>query len=742
MNSSGHKTEAAGNGNSKRVTFDHFELDLRSGEIRKDGTKIRLQAKPFRLLALLLERPGELVTREEVCRALWNAETFVDFDHSLGTAINKIREALGDSAGQPRFVETLPKRGYRFIGAVASPDTEIPLPKIGTVGPRKKWVGVVVILGTVLCLLVAVFGYRWLRYRLPQEPRVFRSYPFTSFPGVETAPAFSPDGSRIAFAWDGGGGTSTAGSANTASVEGFDLYVKAIGSETLLRLTNSPSEWISPTWSPDGTQIAFHRLAGADTGIYVVPALGGPERKLRSTRIPYAVAAPISWSPDGKWIAFGDPLPNEASDRIFLLSLDSLETRRIPRDESCLHEGEATFSHDGKRLAYICVRNLNDFAVNTVLLSGGTPRTVVQFRAFPQALAWSVDDKKLILSKLVWSSFELDEVSVEDGSTQKIGLADSVQWFAISSRGERLAYSDPSNNTNVWRKDLLNPKAPTVKVISSTRQQQNAKYSPDGTHIAFESSRGGVQGVWISDAEGANLVQISNAHDESGSPDWSPDGKKIAFDSVGSGHLEIYVTDVSERVPRKLVTNISEIYRPRWSRDGKWVYFQSFETGRAGIYRCREGGGDATAIYLHPDATDAQESTDGREVYFAARATKPQLKKLALNSLANAETMVEGFPGSSDSSLWTLRPEGVYFVPANAPRSLCYFEFATKRTRTIFAIGKDFDQGLSVSPDGRWILYSQVDEVNSDIMLIEGFRDAGKGVGLRETVRAWGERLH
>jgi TolB-like protein/DNA-binding winged helix-turn-helix (wHTH) protein len=112
------KSEPTSGVNPPRVAFDRFELDLRSGELRKDGRKIRLQAQPFQLLALLIEQAGEVVARDEVCRALWQSETFVDFDHSMAASVNKIREALGDSAEHPRFVETLPRRGYRFIGQI------------------------------------------------------------------------------------------------------------------------------------------------------------------------------------------------------------------------------------------------------------------------------------------------------------------------------------------------------------------------------------------------------------------------------------------------------------------------------------------------------------------------------------------------------------------------------------------------------------------------------------------------
>jgi DNA-binding winged helix-turn-helix (wHTH) protein len=103
------------------IAFDRFEVDLRSGELRRKGQRVRLQEQPFQLLALLLEHPGEVVTRIEICRRLWHADTFVDFDHSLATAVNKIREALGDSAECPQFIETLPRRGYRFVGAITAP---------------------------------------------------------------------------------------------------------------------------------------------------------------------------------------------------------------------------------------------------------------------------------------------------------------------------------------------------------------------------------------------------------------------------------------------------------------------------------------------------------------------------------------------------------------------------------------------------------------------------------------------
>ena len=197
----------------------------------------------------------------------------------------------------------------------------------------------------------------------------------------------------------------------------------------------------------------------------------------------------------------------------------------------------------------------------------------------------------------------------------------------------------------------------------------------------------------------------------------------IAFDTHPLDRWEIALVDVSQRIPRKLGTNISNIYRPHWSHDGRWIYFRSDEFGRQGLYRCPASGGDAIPLSKgDTEAYSPQESFDQGSIYFTDRRMKGDLKKVSLSSLPGIASQVEGFPTLSGSEVWTLTRDGIYFVPADAPRSVRYFDLATKQIRPVFELDTDFGRGMSISPDGRWIIYSQFENENSDIMLVERFR--------------------
>jgi Tol biopolymer transport system component len=231
-----------------------------------------------------------------------------------------------------------------------------------------------------------------------------------------------------------------------------------------------------------------------------------------------------------------------------------------------------------------------------------------------------------------------------------------------------------------------------------------------------------VQGVWVSRDDGSDLVEISTPTVPSGSPQWSPDGKRIAFDANPKDRWEVYVADISEQIPRKLVTNLLGSIRPSWSRDGKWIYFLSNEGGRSGPYRCPASGGDAIALSRDIYGAKVLESFDARKAFFATHDPgSTQLREVSLDTQPGVATDTIQGAFVKDYTTWTLVPGGIYFVPAKAPRSLRYFDFAMKQIRTVFELDKDFSEGLSVSPDGRWILYAQVDEEDSDIMLVDHF---------------------
>jgi Tol biopolymer transport system component/DNA-binding winged helix-turn-helix (wHTH) protein len=716
------------------IRFGPFDADLQTQELRKHGVRLRLPRQSFQILKMLLDRPGSLITREELRQVLWASDTFVDFDHGLNAAVNRLREVLGDSADEPRLVETLPRRGYRFIGEIAVPTA---VPEIRIAPPvvtspataevlsrvHTRWTPPKILaslLGAILCFALAVFAF--LNWRHRSESHSLTAVPFTALPGWADFPAFSPDGSRIAFSWI---------EASRYASKDVNLYVKKIGSENLLRLTSHSSDLIAPAWSPDGKQIAFQRLSKGEGGIYVIPAEGGAERKLRSTHASFGQSMSISWSLDRKTIAFADsPVPG-GHRRLQLLSLETLESRQIEHDEKCQEEGLPTFSPDGKQLAYACFPTTGDFALSIATSEGLAPRLIKQFPGWLNGLAWTGDNKRLLFLHMQTGDDHerLSELTVGDASVRDLPIGPVGGTLAVSTSGDRLAYTVGSSHNNIWRGDLLHPQTSPVRLISTTRNEACPQYSPDGKHIAFCSDRGGSGEIWMSDPDGTSVVRLTDVKNlGAGSPSWSPDSTKIVFDSrteihPGQHHADLYIVDIAERVPRKLNTGTDQASVPSWSHDGKWIYFMGGGDDAAGerIFRVAPEGGRAQVL-TSATGYGPRESFDGQSVYFARHSGSTTTLEVASLNPTGTEFRVEGLPPLSFGANWTLVRDGVYFFPAEDFVTLSYFDFASKRARPVFKVSSGVFYGSSVSPDGRYILYAQIEDARNDIMLVNGLR--------------------
>ena len=211
---------------------------------------MKLPQQSFKILQLLLERPGELVTRDELCQALWPGDTFVDFDHGLNNSIKRIRDALGDSADTPRYIETLPRLGYRFIGGIDVAPAA-PSPVATSVSTREilrpaRWIWSFFLLLSALALVMAGIAGWWFFPRAKESASVVEIVPLTGITGKQRLPSFSPDGSQVTF------------KLTSDSKTGNGLYTALVGGDKLLQLTDDPGD-CCPVWSPDGQAVAFSR---------------------------------------------------------------------------------------------------------------------------------------------------------------------------------------------------------------------------------------------------------------------------------------------------------------------------------------------------------------------------------------------------------------------------------------------------------------------------------------------------
>jgi Tol biopolymer transport system component len=385
-------------------------------------------------------------------------------------------------------------------------------------------------------------------------------------------------------------------------------------------------------------------------------------------------------------------------------------------------DSSGSFSPDGRSIAFTRSAGLQASDLYVLQLAGdltarGEARRLTKDNRAIAGVSWVANGREIVFSSNRGGTQALWRVALSvSAEPQRLSIGENGIFPAISTQGDRLVYSQSVIDSNIWRVNLSDPHELPRQLIASTRIDSNPQYSPDGKKIAFESSRSGNQEVWVCDADGSNVVQLV-AMGRSGSPRWSPDGRQIAFDSNADASWQIYTVSAQGGRPRRMTRSTANNNRPSWSQDGSWIYFSSDRIGGSKpwqIWKIPSGGGEPVQV-TRQGGYNPFESQDGKTIYYA----KSNFFSAPLWKLPSAGGEESQVVDSVSSATYAAKRSGIYFI--SYPR-LYYFNFSNGISKPILTLEKRPAFGVSVSPDEHWLLYSQLDQSGSDLMLVENFR--------------------
>jgi DNA-binding winged helix-turn-helix (wHTH) protein/Tol biopolymer transport system component len=669
---------------SRVIRFGLFEADLTARELRREGMKVKLQDRPFEVLTILLERPNELVTREEFRKRLWTADTFVDFDHSLNTSINRLRQALLDDAGNPRFVATVGRHGYRFIAPATPagnensheeiPDVQlgpsvradIPAPALTPTAPLipdtevatrprgfsfKAW-RAVMLLGVVIILPAGVLTAS--RFMPHSQARLLGITQISHTRNLDPWGRVTTDGVRLFFLqragdhWDLVQVPATGGDAQPFSAAFRNMRIVSVSPDR--------SEFLASTFTA--------RLP--DLPLWIVPVVGGPPR-----RIGNVIADDAVFTPDGQSITFDGP------DGIYLCQRNGGDVRKLVSLPG--RSANPTWSNDGRRLRFTLFDDvMGGSTIWEVSATGRDLHPVLShwpLAGNERSGRWSPDAR--------YFYFESRQNGVE---TVWVVRDEDSSWLAAAPKPVQLTfppheYGMPLPDENgrsifVWggqeHRELMKYDAAS-RTFESWLPNARAgwfAFSPNSQEFAF--SRDG--SLWRSDGDASEPRPLAAGFSAVGAIVWSPDGKRILFHAIPKGEsLERFFIIPAEGGAPNQIRIGNELSEPVWTADGGSVIFaKRFASGvtpvdRSGLYRMELPSGAPSKIPGSENLIHPSPSLDGHYLAAISEHRSGQLAHLKLFDF-KTQAWTEIASGALISGdAWTSDSKFIYYQDLLAP---------------------------------------------------------------------------
>lgn len=679
-----------------RSPFRLGELEVRpaSGEIVGPAGTQRLRPLLMEILLRLASEPGEVVRRETLLEQAW--ERRMVNDEVLSRAIAELRTALGDDARAARYIETLPKIGYRLVAPVAplEPVVAPPTPAAAPAPARRSVLHLGLAAGGVIALAALAFFALRGAPRDDLVAKLAAARTFTSDPVLEVGPRFSPDGLHVAFAL-GEGPTSKLVIQSTQ-----DASRRVVGDGTDLR--------VNPVFFPDGKRIAYWRRAAGTCAIVELELASGAERPLLDCAL--LPRARFDLSRDGRRIVFAGQAHPQKPAGLWLADVGGGPPGPLTEPEPGMGEdGMPRFSPDGRRVAFFRGNDSHRRLWIAELDGSRSLRQVSRADGLSYGIAWMGASGPLLVAA-DWAGFRaLNVLDAQTGDFRMVG-ARGARFPDVGPRGE-VVWENAVYSANLWR---VAPGAEPQPLWKSTRYTSQAEFSPDGAHIAFSSNRDGTDAIYVAGMGGSpRRIAFGEAHRYL-RPHWAADGKAVyAVRSREGGNQEAVRIPVNggagEVLP--LAGTVNDV---RESTDGRWLYWGAIAGNAMQLWRApRDDPAKAERLGLPPMS---QYQLNAGYVVFA----QPQLSRLTscrLDTLACSPLPVE----LAEDGLyhWALGPRSLYLRVRDGGRVVvARHDLASgARMETIDVVPSGAGTSIAVSPDESTLVIAREEGPAVDLMI-------------------------